>query len=251
EKSDFIFLGSISLQKSKSTCPHETASWKVKKVLRGDKALEGTVIATADHGYQFFFDEKGNPKMPPSYSASKYKDGPLNRDSNPSYIFTQKNKDGCFELSAQGAQESYAAQKEIESILIPKTVAPPIQFTTSTMTGACAPHDASSTMISIRTGTKEYPLITVNWWANPHPSPKGGEFVLESKGKDSFTEGYQGFFCATKGACKALIKVKLKAKIDENKKIGNLEFEVETVEKEIQKGEVPTEFRSDTQQMCG
>lgn len=133
----------------------------------------------------------------------------------------------------------------------PKKAVGAIQFTNAMMTAACAPHDAPSIMISIMTQKKDYPLITLNWWATPIPSAKGGTFIFESKGKQPFDEGYQGYFCAVKGACEELKAAKIKVLIDAKTKASTIQFEVESGKNEVQKGQVPAKVNFDTQHMCG
>ncbi len=116
-KSDFIFSGYPSPQKSKIQCSNESGRWQVHKVYRGDKSLEGSIISIADHGYRFFRDSQGKPIDPPSFRAFKFRDGMLNRNSFTSILFTTRNKDGCFELAAQGAQESFSKAVEVQSLL--------------------------------------------------------------------------------------------------------------------------------------
>lgn len=104
-QSDFIFSGWPSPQPANAVsekCPAETGRWQIHKVYKGDSKLEGKIISIAEHRYEIFMNKVGKG---PSYAANVYKNGELNREATSSVLFTNRKKDGCFELTANGAQE--------------------------------------------------------------------------------------------------------------------------------------------------
>lgn len=111
EQSSFIFTGWPSKDKPVKNCANEMGRWWVHKVLKGDKNLEGKVIALADHKYEMHLPGKGV-----SYAANVYNTGTIDKSQGSSFLFTQSKDDGCFELTAAGAQESNMIEPEITAL---------------------------------------------------------------------------------------------------------------------------------------
>jgi len=98
-QSNFIFLGWPSTVEPVKKCSQEFKRWQVHKVYKGDKGFEGKIISVALHNYKFNF------KGAPSYRAYMYEEGTLSLEQGSSILYSNENPDGCFELSAQGAQD--------------------------------------------------------------------------------------------------------------------------------------------------
>lgn len=114
ERSGFIFSGWPSVANPISPCPHETGRWWVHKVYKGDKSLAGKVIPVAESNYRIFAAPSG--EKVPSYQAFQYKEGRLDREQATSFLFTNRQNDGCFELVANGAQEHRFEEPLIEAL---------------------------------------------------------------------------------------------------------------------------------------
>ncbi len=91
--SSFIFSGWPATQEPVSKCANEFKRWWVHKVHKGNKDLEGKVVSIALHNYHL--REK----------AFLFEDGHLNLEQGTSFLYTTQNQDGCFEFTAQGAQD--------------------------------------------------------------------------------------------------------------------------------------------------
>ncbi|HPI41600.1 MAG TPA: hypothetical protein PLJ21_12400, partial [Pseudobdellovibrionaceae bacterium] len=191
DQSQFIFSGWPSTQEPFFACKNEMGRWWVKKVLKGDKNLEGKVISLVDHQYRLATQKQTQQSL--SFSVNRFKEGTLNKQQITSFLFTNKNPDGCFELSALGAQEPNSLEAEIVSIfenncaLLPNdkcTEGPKnnnlnsnSKFSKAIMRSACAPHDALSKMLILTNGKTDYPIFTLNWWGSSQPLLSGGTFT--------------------------------------------------------------------------
>lgn len=113
-QSPFVFSGWPSQDKPLKPCAKEIGRWWVHKVLKGDKSLEGKVIALADHRYDFQPQDSKSKGV--SYSAQIYKNTPLDKSQGSSFLFTNPKSDGCFELAAIGAQEPNNLEPEITAL---------------------------------------------------------------------------------------------------------------------------------------
>lgn len=335
-QSDFIFTGWPSPQPanaSKQKCPAELGRWQVHKVYKGDQSLTGKIISIADHRYEMFLQQKENSKGP-SYAASTYKSGTINREQSSSVMFTNRKKDGCFELSANGAQEHHFKEAEIEALTanppdcekashgfetrlrtLPKdcketsdckifhinpdtlyespvlskkaeamlddefkalqanlkvacakdwadrpvespyeypvrcennvckkgvelkVIKTPVTFTTATMADGCAPHDALSKMITLKTGVAPYPVLSINWWGKTNS--------VKTTGDKAYEAGLQVNFCNAFRTCPSLKTINLQWKGEV------LEYDVETTEGQKIKGAVKVQKVQGGRVMCG
>ncbi len=113
--STFIFSGWPATQEPIAKCSAEFKKWWVYKVYKGDKSLEGKVVSIALHNYKFHF------KGAPSYQAYLYGDGNINLEQGTSFLYTTKNTDGCFELSAQGGQDHRFTEPLIDALFADPT----------------------------------------------------------------------------------------------------------------------------------
>jgi hypothetical protein len=104
--SGMIFSAEPAAKEPYQACAHGFGNWLVKKVLKGDKSFEGKVVALAHHGYQYHIGGKA-----PSYQANRYQGGELGK--SPAIVFANRNGDGCFELTADGAHEPASKEREI------------------------------------------------------------------------------------------------------------------------------------------
>jgi hypothetical protein len=111
-RSNFVFSGWPSTAAATGGCKHELGRWWVHKVYQGNKTLEGKVISIAQSNYQIYATEG----KPPSFQAFRYKKGNLDRVQGTTFLFTMAQTDGCYELAADGAQESSFAELEIEAL---------------------------------------------------------------------------------------------------------------------------------------
>lgn len=338
-QSSFVFSGWPSQDKPIKNCAKEIGRWWVHKVLKGDKSLEGKVIALADHRYDF--QPTNSQSKGVSYSAQIYKNTPLDKSQGSSFLFTNPKSDGCFELVATGAQEPYTLEPEItalfaedcpqalrgwqfhtdqtskecqqdsdcqifyihpnscekplvlnkkynasadQSLLELQSVvrkncgknwesqpacspeifsirchknkcqegtsksAAPVKFSQGTIQSACAPHDASSVMILLKTESAEFPVLSVNWWGADKFQFKDGTYAL--KGKPTMTKGFQTSFCLYKGSCQMPKEISLKIKWNQGS--GQMEYLFQLEEDEKIEGQVPLlPLKSSTPVLCG
>lgn len=110
-----VILGWPSPHQS-GKCRARAGVWQVHKVLMGDISLEGQLIPITNHKYAFQNQVRGKP---PRYATERYRNAPLDFNSTTSLLFLNRRKDGCFELAAQGAQESPSAETLVRSLIEP------------------------------------------------------------------------------------------------------------------------------------
>lgn len=92
-ESALVFEGRPAPQKKpEGGCPREIGRWWVHRVLKGDRALQGKILSIAD------------PSDASRKSANRFGTGALDASPKSSFLFVNPRKDGCYELSAAGAQ---------------------------------------------------------------------------------------------------------------------------------------------------
>jgi hypothetical protein len=115
ERSTFVFTGWPSSQKSDFSCKHEFKRWWVHRVLKGDRSLEKKVISISLPN-SAIHEEIARTGRGPSFPEMRFGTGGLDAAQQSSFLFTLRKTDGCFELSASGAQVSQQLEPEIEAL---------------------------------------------------------------------------------------------------------------------------------------
>lgn len=109
-RSSFVFAGAPSGERPAMSCANESTRWRVSRVFKGDRSLEGKVISAAQHNYRIFAGAGGG-KLP-SFAAYRYEGKKTDKESS-AIVYVNRRDDGCFELAADGAIENRSAEAEL------------------------------------------------------------------------------------------------------------------------------------------